>query len=157
MSETVNTVEATHELDHLANRIRVQLEKSDNLYISAGELLKEARTKCKEHGLKWASWLKEHNIGKSKAAVCLAIADGRKTIDEVRKENAERQAKHQAKNRKARNGEEGEGEGDVDPPEDDMTPEHAAMIKALTKFVKVASPDVLAKLCKVAKIKIEAI
>jgi len=154
---TAKTVETATEtaLDHLANKIKASLTRSDDLYLTAGQLCKEAKAMCKAEGIKFDTWLKQHGIGRSKAYVCLQIADGRKTVDDVRKETADRQKAHQAKNKAARKASKADpsedGEGD-DEQEDDMTPEHREMIKRLTSFIKTASPETLAKMCKAAKI-----
>ena len=146
---------AASELETLAATIKVNLEKSDNMYITAGQHMKKAKELCKTEGIKWGDWLKQHGIGTSKAAICLAIADGRKTVDDVRKEAADRQKKHKdTLKKKASKADPVEDSDEGDEDEEGMTAEHRAMIKALTTFVKVASPEVLAKMCKAFKVSV---
>jgi hypothetical protein len=69
-------------------------EKADQQYIAAGIYLKEAKQRClKTKGMTFEKFLRQHcPIGKSRAYEVIAIADGTKTIDEVREANANRQA-----------------------------------------------------------------
>ena len=59
--------------------------KSEQHYISAGQHLKTLKA---QHAGRWAEWealLKERcGIGKSRASELMRIADGRKTLEEVR-------------------------------------------------------------------------
>jgi bacterioferritin-associated ferredoxin len=72
-------------------------EKSEQHYIAAGQHLKTLKA---EHGGTWAEWeelLKSKiGIGKSRASELMQIADGRKTVERVRSETAERTAKMRA-------------------------------------------------------------
>jgi hypothetical protein len=65
-------------------------EKSNNHYIAAGQHLKTLKA---SHGGTWAEWealLKEKmGIGKSRASELMQIADGRKTVEQLRAEKAE--------------------------------------------------------------------
>jgi hypothetical protein len=152
MSKVINPAA---ELEVLAKTILVNLEKSDNMYVSAGQNMKRAKELCKEQGIKWGDWLKANGIGTSKAAICLAIADGRKTVDEVRKDAAERQKKHKdTLKKKASKADPVEDSDEGDEGDEGMTAEHKAMIKAIAKFIQVAPPATLAKMCKAFKITI---
>ena len=69
-------------------------EKSEQHYIAAGQHLKTLKA---EHGGTWAEWealLKERvGIGKSRASELMQIADGRKTVEQVQANSANRKAK----------------------------------------------------------------
>ena len=69
-------------------------EKSEQQYISAGIYLKEANKRClKTRGLSFRKFLIDHcQISYSRAYEVIAIADGTKTVEEVRKDNAARQS-----------------------------------------------------------------
>jgi protein required for attachment to host cells len=150
-----NVQNGTAELDDLANKIKVNLQKSDNMYITAGQFMLKAQELCKANGLKWADWLKANDIKRSKASVCLQIASGKKTVDEVREDAAARQKKHKdALKKKAAKADAADPDEDGDDEGEGMTADHKAMIKAIAKFIQVASPDVLAKMCKAFKISI---
>ena len=73
-------------------------DKADQHYRSAGQHLKTLRP---THGGSWAEWdelLKTKvGIGKSRASELMRIADGTKTVEQVRAESAERKAKERAK------------------------------------------------------------
>jgi hypothetical protein len=72
-------------------------EKSEQHYIAAGQHLKTLKA---QHGGPWDEWetlLKTKiGIGKSRASELMQIADGRKTVERVRSETAERTAKARA-------------------------------------------------------------
>jgi phage shock protein A len=76
-------------------------EKSEQHYISAGQHLKTLKAQHDDAGGKWAEWetfLKEKiGIGKSRASELMQIADGRKTVEQVQADGANRVAKHEAK------------------------------------------------------------
>jgi hypothetical protein len=73
-------------------------DKADQHYRSAGQHLKTLKA---THGGSWAEWeelLKTKvGIGKSRASELMRIADGTKTVEQVRAEGAERKAKERAK------------------------------------------------------------
>jgi hypothetical protein len=72
-------------------------EKAEQHYITAGQHLKTLKA---THGGSWAEWeelLKTKvGIGKSRASELMRIADGRKTVEQVRADTAERTAKTRA-------------------------------------------------------------
>ena len=72
-------------------------EKSAQHYISAGQHLKTLKA---QHGGSWAEWeelLKTKiGIGKSRASELMQIADGRKSVEEIRANTAERTARMRA-------------------------------------------------------------
>jgi hypothetical protein len=72
-------------------------DKAEQHYIAAGQHLKTLKA---EHGGSWAEWealLKDKiGIGKSRASELMQIADGTKTVEQVRTETAERTAKTRA-------------------------------------------------------------
>ena len=87
-------------MEELANKIRVTIVRSDDLYITAGEHLKEAQKRVAAgeagEGVTWKDWLKQHNIGEEKARIVLQIANSDDTAAAVaahRKAQAERQKK----------------------------------------------------------------
>lgn len=69
--------------------------KAEEHYKSAGIYLKAAHKRVLyTRGLTWPQWLAEHcPIGKSRAYEVIAIADGRKTVDEDRQRHTERHAR----------------------------------------------------------------
>jgi FtsZ-binding cell division protein ZapB len=71
--------------------------KAKDFYITAGQYLKELKA---EHTGTWFEWeikLKERaGIGKSRASELMQIADGTKTVEQVRADTAERTAKTRA-------------------------------------------------------------
>jgi hypothetical protein len=73
-------------------------DKADQRYRSAGQHLKTLKA---AHGGSWAEWeelLKTKiGIGKSRASELMRIADGTKTVEEVRADTAERTAKTKAR------------------------------------------------------------
>jgi hypothetical protein len=75
-------------------------EKAEQHYIAAGQYLAELKA---AHTGTWAEWeakVKEKaGIGKSRASELMQIADGRKTVTEVRAEQAEHMREHRAKQR----------------------------------------------------------
>jgi hypothetical protein len=70
-------------------------EKAEQHYMSAGLYLKEAHQRIKNiKGLTWDGWLRENvAIGKSRSYELIAIADGRKTVEEIREGYAKANAK----------------------------------------------------------------
>ena len=144
----------TTELDHLANSIKAKLTKSDNMYISAGQEMLKAQELCKADKISFEAWLKLNDIKRAKAYVCLAIAKGKTTVDEVRAESAAR-VKKSKDNLKAKAAKADAADPSEDSDEDEgITAEHRAMIRALTKFIGTASPATLTKMCKAFKITI---
>jgi hypothetical protein len=93
-SQLVRTIKA-----HIAKGDHAA-EKSEQHYISAGQHLKTLKSQHEDAGGTWAQWesiLREKiGIGKSRASELMQIADGRKTVERVRTETAERTAKTRA-------------------------------------------------------------
>jgi hypothetical protein len=79
---------------HLAKGDKAK-EKADDHYIAAGRYLADLKA---EHTGTWGEWearcKEEAGIGKSRASELMQIADGRKTVEEVRTGCAERKAEH---------------------------------------------------------------
>jgi len=73
-------------------------EKAEQNYVSAGIYLKEAKRRVlNTRGLTFERWLKDHcPISRSRAYEVIAIADGTKTVEEVREATNERKKKHRA-------------------------------------------------------------
>src|SRR5262245_10229164 len=87
----------------LIKTIKAHIEKGDKAkdkaeqhYIAAGQHLKTLKA---EHGGTWAEWedlLKTKiGIGKSRASELMQIADGRRTIKQIRADTAERVYEHE--------------------------------------------------------------
>jgi hypothetical protein len=67
--------------------------KAEDFYITAGQHLKELKKRHDDAGRTWAEWvalLKDKGVGKSRASELMQIADGTKTVDQVRADTAER-------------------------------------------------------------------
>jgi hypothetical protein len=75
-------------------------DKAEQHYIAAGQHLKQLKAEHDGHDGTWAEWeelLKEKiGIGKSRASELMRIADGTKTIEQVRADTTERTAKTRA-------------------------------------------------------------
>jgi len=82
-------------------------EKAEQHYIAAGQYLKQLKA---DHAGTWAEWealLRDRvGIGKSRASELMQIADGRKTIAEIRAGTAERNKQLRSRS-PSRDGEEG--------------------------------------------------
>jgi hypothetical protein len=85
------------QLSNLGKRIAAHLEKADkyddkanNHRISAGQLLAEAKQACDDGGFTAFRERFCPNLGKSRAYELLAIASGKKSVEQVRGANAER-------------------------------------------------------------------
>jgi hypothetical protein len=81
-------------------------EKAEQHYIAAGQHLKTLKA---AHSGTWAEWealLKDKiGIGKSRASELMQIADGRKTVEQVRARTAEGMRQIRAKTSPSRDGE----------------------------------------------------
>ena len=90
-SQLIQTIKA-----HIAKGDKAK-DKAEQHYIAAGQHLKTLKA---SHGGSWAEWeelLKTKiGIGKSRASELMRIADGRKTVEQVRADTAERTAKTRA-------------------------------------------------------------
>ena len=90
-SQLIQTIKA-----HIAKGDKAK-DKAEQHYIAAGQHLKTLKAR---HGGSWAEWeelLKTKiGIGKSRASELMRIADGRKTVEQVRADTAERTAKTRA-------------------------------------------------------------
>lgn len=104
-------------------------EKADQQYIAAGIYLKEAKQRClKTKGMTFEKFLRQHcPIGRSRAYEVIAIADGTKTIEEIRerkKESMKATREKQAKEESVRHVADGQPiekkEKNVSRPEDNL-------------------------------------
>lgn len=90
-SQLVKTIKA-----HIAKGDK-SAEKAQQHYIAAGQYLKTLKA---QHGGTWAEWetlVKEKvGIGKSRASELMQIADGRKTVEDVRADTNKRKLEHRA-------------------------------------------------------------
>ena len=90
-SQLIQTIKA-----HIAKGDKAK-DKAEQHYIAAGQHLKTLKA---SHGGSWAEWeelLKTKiGIGKSRASELMRIADGTKTVEQVRADTAERTAKTRA-------------------------------------------------------------
>ncbi|WP_426615727.1 hypothetical protein [Bradyrhizobium sp. McL0616] len=96
-------------LDILAATIKARVEAADKSaekaadhYRAAGLQLVEAKKRIAETGGKFADFVYECGIGRSRAYELIGIANGTKTVAGIRATVAERVARHADKNRKAR-------------------------------------------------------
>jgi len=62
-------VGAQEHLNGLAEKIRVCIRKSDNLAITAGQHLREARERCRAIGLDFNKWCAKANLGIKKSRI----------------------------------------------------------------------------------------
>jgi hypothetical protein len=73
-------------------------QRAQDFYITAGQHLNALKAQLDKAGGKWAEWevllKKKAGIAKSRASELMAIADGTKTVEQVRAQGAERKAKH---------------------------------------------------------------
>ena len=74
-------------------------EQAENHKIAINQLLEEARAFCDEGGFKLFKKKFCPTLGKSRSYELLAIAAGRKTIEQTKTRSRQRQAKHRAKSR----------------------------------------------------------
>lgn len=90
MPQLIKTVNALHEKTSKADA------KAEQLWITLGIELKEAKARNKESGdLPWAEFAKQHfNFGQSRADELIRIADGRTNVETVRASGAARVQKH---------------------------------------------------------------
>jgi hypothetical protein len=95
--------------DDLGKHIRARIVQGDKAagkaedhYTAAGIHLKEARERIAKEGGSFDDFLKQYDIGRSRAYDLLAVADGKKTFAGIRAKAAERAARHAEKNRVAR-------------------------------------------------------
>jgi hypothetical protein len=82
--------------------------KAEDFYITAGQHLKALKDTHDERGGTWAEWealLKDKGISKSRASELMQIADGTKTVEEVRVGKAESMKRLRAKGSPPRGGE----------------------------------------------------
>jgi hypothetical protein len=95
------------ELDDLGRRAKAFIDKSDyakkksgEYLISAGRCLFAAQQRVKKSGGIFADWLKEHcDVGRARAYELIAVADGTKSLADLRLEKARSMAKSRAKHK----------------------------------------------------------
>lgn len=81
------------------------LAKAKDFYDSAAHILREVQSRMvsgEKYKGGFTGWLKTAGIGRTKAYEVLAIADGKKTLAEVREGGKKRQEKHRKANKEAR-------------------------------------------------------
>jgi hypothetical protein len=93
-------------LQEIGKEINARLAKADTAFeqaenhkIAINQLLEEARALCDEGGFKLFKKKFCPALGKSRSYELLAIAAGRKTIEQTKTRSRERQAKHRAKSK----------------------------------------------------------
>jgi hypothetical protein len=86
-------------LDRLAGQIRDGLKSADKHLLEACDHLAAARMLCTERGFK--ALLEVAGVKRSRAYELLAIADGSKTVEEVRARTAERNRRLRARKKEA--------------------------------------------------------
>ena len=74
-------------------------DKAEQHFTSAGLYLKEAKERVERaEEMTWAEYLFKHcRIGKSRSYELIAIADGRKTAEEIREKNADANRRYRAR------------------------------------------------------------
>jgi hypothetical protein len=105
LTETVSERVATdcpRSCDELANAIKVSAKKIDDYQNTTGKLLIEAKRRCREFKLTFSAFCGKCGLEKSRAYELIAKFEGRTNEDEVRAERRERNARHTAKNKAAR-------------------------------------------------------
>jgi hypothetical protein len=78
----------------LIKAIKAHIAKGEQHYISAGLHLAKLKERCPDQATFLALVKEKIGIGKSRTYELLQIADGRKTVEEVRADTADRQEKH---------------------------------------------------------------
>jgi hypothetical protein len=78
----------------LIKTIKAHIAKGEQHYISAGLHLAKLKERCPDQATFLALVKEKIGIGKSRTYELLQIADGRKTVDEVRADTADRQERH---------------------------------------------------------------
>jgi hypothetical protein len=77
-------------------------EKAEQHYKAAGLYLIAARERVKSEGKHWVAWLREHvRVAPSTAYEIIAIADGTKTVEDIKKERRDRDWKRREKQKDA--------------------------------------------------------
>src|SRR5262245_34411053 len=74
--------------------IKAHIAKGEQHYVSAGLHLATLKERCPDQATFLALVKDKIGIGKSRIYELLQIADGRKTVEEIRADTAERQEKH---------------------------------------------------------------
>lgn len=66
-------------------------DKADQMFVSAGLYLIEAKTRVAQtKGMSWSGWLNTHcDVGRRRADEIIMIADGRVTVEALREAKAE--------------------------------------------------------------------
>lgn len=127
-------------------------DRAEQMYISAGLYLKEAKARVeKRKDITWVQYLVKHcPVGKSRSYELIAIADGRKTVEEVRIATNERKAKHRAAEpeRPFQNGQSSpkpkqKQRSPVEDARDEADDHHDAMLKRVIAMVKKLAPNQL--------------
>src|SRR5262245_7232884 len=109
----------------LIKSIKAHIAKGEQHYISAGLHLAKLKETCSDQATFLALVKDKIGIGKSRTYELLQIADGRKTIEEVRADTAERTAETKARQKLSASSGQTEGHQSpwaahgVIPPEDD--------------------------------------
>lgn len=142
---------STETLESLGREAKARIDQGDKakdraeqMYISAGLYLKEAKARVeKTKGITWVQYLIKHcPVGKSRSYELIAIADGRKTVEEVRTADT---AKHRAAREAKRPGHPGQSSSKteqkqsrtpVDEARDEADDHHNAMLKRVIAMVK---------------------
>src|SRR5882672_7795037 len=88
-------------LDLLGKEIKAALDQADKAYtrandlkLTAGRMLLEAKGRIKKEGGKWLDYLSQHQLDKRRSQEVMKIAKGETTLKQMRAENANRQEQH---------------------------------------------------------------
>jgi hypothetical protein len=143
-------------LESLGREAKARIEQGDKatdraeqMYISAGLYLKEAKARIKHRkDITWEQWVTAHcHVGRSRADTYIQIADGTKTLAQIREENAE--ANRSYRHSPSRDGGSSEkpkrkqSRTSVDEARETATTHHDAMLTRVIAMVKKLEPNQL--------------
>jgi hypothetical protein len=133
----------------LVKTIKAHIAKGEQHFISAGLHLAKLKERCPDQATFLALVKDKIGIGKSRTYELLQIADGRKTVEEVRAGTAERQEKHRLS---VSNGQDREPASVDHVPAMSMPAIDAALVER--EFEETIAPPVILAKLRAAEIKI---
>ena len=156
---------STETLESLGREAKARIDQGDKakdraeqMYISAGLYLKEAKARVeKRKDITWVQYLIKHcPVGKSRAYELIAIADGRKTVEETVSRSTTSSAKTYAKYKEAASSassgqsspktQQKQSRTPVDEARDEADDHHDAMLKRVIAMVKKLDTNQLTSL-----------
>src|SRR5258708_2298076 len=88
-------------LDTIGKEIKAALDqadkaqtRADDLKLTAGRMLLDAKKRIKKEGGRWFDYLVQHQLDKRRSQEVMKIAKGETTPEQMRAENANRQEQH---------------------------------------------------------------